>query len=152
VAYLDLGKIKDALFLKKNALKTKKKVPETDFPNEFCLVSGKAFCGSSHISRGYCLIVEYKEELEKDNQYFDNSKYGGVFSSANYCPVSSAFDMANGFEKDFYNPDNCKNGYERFSIYGEKIGDNSLCFETLYFQYILHQMLCQTKIEVFVII
>ena len=123
------GKNQGCSFLEEKCLKDKKD-PKTDFPNEFCLESGTAFCGSSHISRGYCLIAKYNEELEKEYQYFQNSKYGGIFTSANYCPVSSSYKTDNGFEDYFNNPNNCKNGFERFSLYGEKIGDNSLCFES----------------------
>ena len=120
------GKNQGCSFLEEKCLKNSK----TDFPNEFCFESRKAFCGSSHISRGRCLIAEYKEEIEEEYQYFSNSKHGGVFSSANYCPVSSDFREGNSLENYFYNSNNCRNGFERYSQYGENIGDNSLCFES----------------------
>ena len=124
------GKNQGCSFLEEKCVKNKKEGLETDFPNDFCLEDSKAFCGSSHIARGICVIREVEEELEEDYQYFDDSNLGGGFSIANYCPVSSDFRTGNSFEKYYNNPNNCKNGLTIFSQYGEKIGDNSFCFES----------------------
>jgi hypothetical protein len=124
------GKNQGCSFLEEKCVKNKKEGLETDFPNDFCLEDSKAFCGSSHIARGICVIREVEEDLEEDYQYFDDSNLGGGFSIANYCPVSSDFRTGNSFEKYYNNPNNCKNGLTIFSQYGEKIGDNSFCFES----------------------
>lgn len=39
------------------------------------------------MSRGDCFIMEHKNEIEKQFQYYDNEYLGG-FSSSDYCPVS----------------------------------------------------------------
>ena len=59
----------------------------TLFPYEFCTEPKAYFCGSSHISRGECFIVEYYDEIEERFSHFTD-KYVGGFEAADYCPVS----------------------------------------------------------------
>ena len=117
------GKNQGCSFLEEKCIKNAK----TDFPNEFCIDPGEGFCGSSHISRGRCLIFDYKESLDDKYQYFTNSHYGGAFSSANYCPVSYDYNSDNN---DYNYEFSCKNGILNTDSYGEIIGENSLCFES----------------------
>ena len=117
------GKNQGCSFLEQKCIQNLK----TSFQNDFCLITGESFCGSSHISRGICAIVPYEDELEEKYQYFGDSHLGGAFSSANYCPVSYDFNNEDYY---FYYSANCKYGYLKHSSFGEKIGDNSLCFES----------------------
>ena len=101
---------------------------DTNFPNEFCLSSNEAFCTNSHLSRGDCYLIEYESEIENENyRYFDDPKLGGL-RWANYCPVSQDYDDTDYDE--YYYPNNCKWGEVVLGEYGEKVGDNSLCFES----------------------
>ena len=102
---------------------------ETSFPNEFCTSGGDAFCSNGHLSRGDCYLVEYESKIENENyRYFKDPKIGGL-SWANYCPVSQDYDYSE--YNEYYYPNNCKWGEIDLGIqYGEKIGDNSLCFES----------------------
>ena len=99
---------------------------ETSFPNEFCVESGRNFCGSSHLSRGICGIFRYTEEIEEKYQYFGSKNIGGIFSSANYCPVS--FYLESSVDDSYYYPGHCNYGYPKY--YGETIGEHSFCFES----------------------
>ena len=101
---------------------------ETNFPNEFCTSGGDAFCSNAHLSRGDCYLVEYTSKIPNTNyRYFNDPKVGGL-SWANYCPVSQDYDETEYDE--YYYPNNCKWGEVALEKYGEKIGDNSLCFES----------------------
>ena len=101
-----------------------------NFSNEFCIEPGKAFCGSSHISRGICSIGTYTERIDSKYRYFTNDYIGGGFSSANYCPVSYTSNNI-GYNFANYNyPAHCQYGQEKYSSIGEIIGENSLCFES----------------------
>ena len=117
------GKNQGCSFLEEKCIKN----ANTDFPNEFCLTPGEDLCGSSHISRGRCLIFDYPDSLEDEYQYFTNSHYGGAFESANFCPVSYDYLSDN---EDYNYPFSCKNGILKSDSYGEIIGENSLCFES----------------------
>ena len=119
------GKNQGCSFLEDKCIKN----GEINYPNEFCADPNKALCGSSHLSRGYCLIGEYTEEIDSKYRYFEDNHIGGYFSSANYCPVSQISSRI--FSTNNYNyPGNCKYGEPKHSSVGEVIGSNSLCFES----------------------
>ena len=121
------GKNQGCSFLEDKCIKKGK----TSFPNEFCLKSGEAFCTSSHISKGICGIVQYsKGEIDEEYQYFKGN-YGGVFPSADYCPVSYTSNILQQNDYNYYYyPESCNNNYLTYANYGEKKGTNSLCFES----------------------
>ena len=100
----------------------------TNFPNEFCTEKEAYFCGSSHLSRGDCYIVEYDKPIESRFRHYSNKKLGG-FKSADYCPVSYNYYYED-FDPYYYYPFTCNYGSEIVGNIGETIGDNSLCFET----------------------
>ena len=99
----------------------------TLFPNEFCTYYQESFCGSSHISRGDCYIVEYDELLKSKFIYFENQYMGG-FEAADYCPVS--YNYQNEVDKYYNYGFNCKYGYLFNKDLGEIIGEKSICFES----------------------
>ena len=101
---------------------------KTLFPNEFCTEPKSFFCGSSHISRGDCFIIDYDEKIENKFRHYQKDNLGG-FEAADYCPVSYSYNYKE-FENDYYFHYNCKYGHNSFNSIGEIIGDNSLCFET----------------------
>ena len=119
------GKNQGCSFLEDKCIKN----GEINYPNEFCAEPNKPFCGSSHISRGLCLIGEYTEEIDSRYRYFEDNHIGGFFSSANYCPVSQTSSSI--YNKVKYNyPGNCQYGQKLYSSMKEVIGSNSLCFES----------------------
>ena len=123
------GKNQGCSFLNEKCIKSEDNSVMTSFPNDFCIKSGKYFCGSSHISRGQCRMTQYGEDIEKKYQYFNNSRIGGLFISADYCPTSY-LTLTNYIFNDYYYPDHCSYGYPLYSSNGEIIGRNSLCFES----------------------
>ena len=124
------GKNQGCAFLEELCIKNENYL-KTSFPNEFCVESTKSFCGSSHISRGICYIVRYDHALEEKYQYFSENNIGGVFSSANYCPISYlSRSEQNILSSNYYYPSHCNYGYPILESKGEKIGSNSLCFES----------------------
>ena len=100
----------------------------TSFPNEFCIEPGGYFCGSSHINRGDCYIIEYEDIITGQFRYFDN-KYAGGFLPADYCPVSYNY-YEEKYENISYYPFNCNFGLSLYPSLGEEIGKNSICFES----------------------
>ena len=117
------GKNQGCAFLEEKCVKDNGK--STSFTNDFCLEEYGPFCGSSHISRGFCLILEYSEKVEVN--HYENELMGGL-DVADYCPVSYAYD------EDLYDyyvfPSNCAYGFNYFEDEGEVLGDKSLCFES----------------------
>ena len=120
------GKNKGCSFLNEPCVYNSGK--NTLFPNEFCTDPQAYFCGSSHISRGECFIVEYYDEIEERFSHYTD-KYEGGFEAADYCPVSYIYYNKN-LEKSYYYHYNCKYGHNTFEELGEVIGKNSLCFES----------------------
>ena len=100
----------------------------TLFPNEFCTEPEAYFCGSSHILRGECFIVDYEEIIEKRFSYYSN-RYIGGFEAADFCPVSYTY-YDEELEKSYNYHYNCKYGHNIFKELGEVIGKSSLCFES----------------------
>lgn len=119
------GKNQGCAFLEESCINNQYK---TQFPNEFCFQQGKNFCGSSHISKGVCFIKRYQNELEELYQYFSDDYIGGGFLYTNYCPISYFQINTDPIEQSYYYPGHCKYGYAKY--FGEKIGSNSLCFES----------------------
>ena len=102
---------------------------KTLFPNEFCTEAESYFCGSSHISRGDCYIIDYGEEkIDKNFQHYSDKFLGG-FIAADYCPVSYSYYYEELVDYYYYHY-NCKYGHNYFKSTGEIIGKNSLCFES----------------------
>ena len=95
----------------------------TLFPNEFCFVPNKAFCTSSHTSKGFCYIAQYSSDLPTRFQYFSNSKVGGKIMT-DYCPIS----FYNKADDNYNYPMNCVYGKKEYN--DEVIGSNSMCFES----------------------
>ena len=119
------GKNQGCSFLEDKCIKN----GEINYPNEFCAEVSKPLCGSSHLSRGNCLIGKYTEEIDSRYRYFEDSYIGGYFSSVNYCPVSQT--SSNYYDTIKYNyPGHCKYGERLYSSVEEVIGSNSLCFES----------------------
>ena len=120
------GKNQGCAFLEEECVTNNGK--STSFPNEFCTEREAFFCGSSHLSRGDCYIIEYDDRLDSQFRHFNNKKLGGT-SSADYCPVMNTYsddDLDNKYEF----PQNCKYGANLYGDVQEVIGDNSVCFET----------------------
>ena len=117
------GKNQGCAFLNKKCLYNKGE--STSFPNEFCTNSRQAFCGSSHIAKGDCYIVTYKNPLNDIYRYYQDKHKGGK-TNVDYCPVSFIFET----DSQYFYPQNCKYGKAEYSNYGEIIGDNSMCFES----------------------
>ena len=101
---------------------------KTLFPNEFCTEEGAYFCGSSHLSRGDCYIIDYYDPIDSSFRHYSNEYLGG-FRSADYCPVSYNY-YDEDLESYYYYPFNCNYGSEIYNDMGETIGNNSLCFES----------------------
>ena len=119
------GKNQGCSFLEDRCIKSGK----INYPNEFCAEPYKPLCGSSHLSRGQCIIGKYSEEIDSRYRYFEDNYMGGSFSSVNYCPVSQ--DSSSIYNNKNYNyPAHCKYGELIYSSVGEVIGNNSLCFES----------------------
>ena len=105
---------------------------DTLFPNEFCTEEEGYFCGSSHISRGDCYIINYESPINLKFRHYTDQLKGG-FSPADYCPVSYPY-YDEDLDKKYYNPHSCNYGYNyRVDEFGEKIGKNSVCFESSLF-------------------
>jgi hypothetical protein len=119
------GKNRGCSFFEKDCVYNEGK--DTLFPNEFCTEAESFFCGSSHLSRGECYIVEHDEIIDSKFRYYSNSKKGG-FSSADYCPVS--YNYYSELDSEYRYPYNCNYGANLYSELGEIIGSNSLCFES----------------------
>ena len=100
----------------------------TSFTNEFCTEPEAYFCGSSHIYRGDCYIIDYKQILEEKFSHYPNKLIGG-FEAADYCPVSYPY-YEEELEIFYYFHYNCNYGYNSFKSQGEVIGINSLCFDS----------------------
>ena len=124
------GKNKGCTFLEEDCVKNNGE--ETSFPNDFCTEAEAEaetfFCGSSHLNRGDCYIVEYDEKIESQYKHFSNEYLGG-FSAADYCPVSYNY-YDEDLEPDYNYPYNCNFGAQIYEDLGEIIGKNSLCFES----------------------
>ena len=104
-----------------------------DFFEKKCIENGKPTfdeycseeiprCTSSLTNKGVCGLHKYVDDIEEEYQYFDDPKYGGLFS-ANYCPVTETYNPKNNFLTQ-----NCRHGDNFQSDYGEIIGDHSFCF------------------------
>ena len=121
------GKNQGCSFLEGNCVE--KYGEKTLFPNEFCTEAEAYFCGSSHISRGDCYIIEYEDErIEKNFQHYSDRSLGG-FKAADYCPVSYSYYYEELVDYYYYHY-NCKYGDKTFKSMEEIIGENSLCFES----------------------
>ena len=122
------GKNQGCSFLTENCVKNNGK--NTLFPNEFCTETEaeEYFCGSSHISRGDCYIIDYDEKIDKKFRHFTNEYIGG-FEAADYCPVSYSYYYEE-YEENYFYHYNCNYGLNIFNSMGEIIGENSLCFES----------------------
>ncbi len=53
-------------------------------------------CTSSLTNKGVCGLHKYVDDIEEEYQYFDDPKYGGLFS-ADYCPVTECYNPKNNF-------------------------------------------------------
>ena len=120
------GKNKGCTFLEEDCVKNNGK--ETSFTNDFCTEAETSFCGSSHLNRGDCYIIEYDEKIESQYKHFSNEYLGG-FSVADYCPVSYNY-YDEELESNYNYPYNCNFGAQIYKELGEIIGENSLCFES----------------------
>ena len=120
------GKNKGCAFLEEDCVYNNGQ--NTSFPNEFCTEPESFFCGSSHLSRGECYIVEYEKRIESKFRHYQNY-YKGGFSAADYCPVSYNYYYRE-FENEYNYPFNCNYGANINTDIGEVIGGNSLCFES----------------------
>ncbi len=99
---------------------------KTMFPNEFCLSAKEAFCSGSHLSKGYCYITNYANELG-NYRYFEEKNKGG-YPSVDYCPISFIFKSDKDKINNYYYPTNCQHGKIEYS--NEVIGEDSICFES----------------------
>ena len=126
------GKNKGCKFLETECVINNGK--NTLFPNEFCTEAGEFFCGSSHISRGDCYIINYKRPIDINYRHY-TSRFKGGFVPPDYCPVSFPYeDYYEDLNELFYNPHNCNYGYNyREDEVGEIIGKNSVCLESSLF-------------------
>ena len=120
------GKNQGCAFLEEECVTNNGK--STSFPNEFCTEPEAYYCGSNHISRGDCYIIEHDDPLDSQFTYF-NDKYTGGTSYADYCPVMNTF-YDEDLDNDYQFPQNCKYGAKLYGDVQEVIGDKSVCFET----------------------
>jgi leishmanolysin len=89
-----------------------------------CSEAAQTGCTADYTSKGYCNVASYTSSIPAGFQYFDDQKFGGRDTYADYCPFYRAYsngDCRNiGRTPTNVNSDN----------YMEQVGPNSKCFQS----------------------